>query len=275
MTSWLDKLNLRPNELRLVVVVASVVIAVLYFWFIWPQFGEWNNLQKKRGDLEKALRDYQKEIEKTPIYKKQLDELQRKGARVESEAQALELQRIVTSMAAVHGVQVIGYTAGRGAVNMAGKTNAWFEEQTGTVNIMAEESGLVNFLFALSSGDSLIRASSMTLNPDPSRLKLIGNITIVASYPKKAPPKIAAPPVASGPSPAAGVKPAGPSTGPKSISQAVSASAKSGVGTNKPPASSWWNKVKNIFGSRKTTNAPAKGAVPAKTPGPTNTPARK
>jgi len=270
MTSLLGKLNLRPNELRLVVVVSSVVIAVLYFLFVWPQFAEWQKLQQKKTDLKKALAGFQKEIQKTAQYQKDLAALKEKGEAVDAEAQALEMQRFVTSQAALNGVSLGGYTPGRGAASGSGKTNAWFEEQSGSINFTAEESALVNFLYALSSGKSLIRVSSMTLNTDPSRMRLMGNLTLVASYPKKAPLKGAAGPAKPGPMPP-GLAPA-----PKSISAAVSATARSGV-TNKPASVSWWGKVKSIFSSSKSTNAlvRATNAPVKKTPAPTNAPPRK
>ena len=56
-----------------------------------------------------------------------------------------------------------------------------------------EEKSLVDFLYSLGVGGSLIRVRSMTLSPDPVRQKLQGSLTLVASYAKKAPPKIAAP----------------------------------------------------------------------------------
>jgi hypothetical protein len=265
MSSFLTKLNLRPNELRLVVVAAAAVVTVLYVLFIFPQFKEWGVLKRHKADLEITLQRYQKEIQRDALYRKELAGLQEKGARVDSEAQALELQRIVTSQAALHAVSINGYTPGRGPAGGGGKTNAFFEEQTGTINFVAEESALANFLYALSSGNFLIRVSSMTLNPDPSRMKLMGNITVVASY-KKAPVKTA--PASPPPAAAVAVKPTGPSTGPKSISAAVSATVKPAIVTNRPPSVSWLDKAKGLFSSSKSTAT----NVPPKKPAVTNAP---
>jgi Tfp pilus assembly protein PilO len=266
MSAWVNKLNLRPGELRLVVVVASVIVVVLYALFIVPQFNEWSANEAKKKDLEQKLRRYAAEIAREATYRKELAGLKEKGASVDTEAQALELQRSVNSQAALHGVTINGYTPGKGPAGGTGRTNAYFEETTGTINFVAEESALVNFLYALSSGNSLIRVSSMTLNPEASRMKLMGNMTLVASY-KKAPPKAAIP---TGPtaSPASGVRPAPAGPGPKSISGAVSASTKPAV-TNRPPSLSLWSKIKGVFSPGKSTNAPSPK------PGPTNAPARK
>ncbi len=261
MSSFIDKLNLRPGELRLVVLVGSVVVVVLYALFVYPEFKEWGRLQKRKDEIQTALQRYQKEIQKEGAYRKELAQLQEKGARVDSEAQALELSRTVQSQAALNGVSVNSYAAARVPAGSGGKTNAFFEEQTGTMNFVAEETALVSFLYALSSGNSLIRVSSMNLGPDPSRMKLMGNMTLVASFPKKAQAKAAAPAAASpGPGKAA---PAG--SGPKSISAAVSASVKPAA-TNAAAKASWWSKLKGVFSTGKSTNAPPKKAVATNAP---------
>ena len=77
------------------------------------------------------------------------------------------------------------------------KTNQFFEEQSGTANVIAEEKALVDFLYNLGVGGSLIRVRSMNLSPDPQQQRLQGDITVVASYAKKPPARPAAPTAAS------------------------------------------------------------------------------
>lgn len=275
MTSILDKLNLRPGERRLVVVVALVVFVLLNLMFVWPQFKEWSRLQKRKDQLRQDTHRFQKEIAQVPAYKKQLAELKKKGVQVADEKQALELQRQVTSLAAMHNVQINSYTpAIRSSSSSGGKTNQFFEEQSGTINFVAEEEDLVNFLYTLSSGDSLIRVRSMTLNPDPTRMKLMGNITLVASYPKSAPPRptpvAASPPTRPSPAAIAAAKARGDTSGPTSISAAVAAKARPAA-TNAPPKESWWTKVKKFF-TKSSDESEKKPATPAAT---TNAPAKK
>lgn len=282
MAAFLDKLNLRPAERRLVVVIALVVGAVLYFIFIWPQFDEWGKLKRRKADLEQALARFEKEIARTAEYQRELAKLKEKGQSVASEAQALEMQRIVTQLAPANGVQISGYTAGKGPSGSGGRTNVWFEEQTGNLQFVAEESALVNFLHALSSGNSLIRVSSMTLNPDPTRMKLMGNMTLVASYPRRAPARTPAGPSTPGARPPAAAaapvaRPPGAPAPPKSIAAAVATATKPAA-TNAPTSGTWWSKVKGWFGKTPDagakTNLPAKAGAPA-TPAPrTNPPPR-
>ena len=47
------------------------------------------------------------------------------------------------------------------------------------------EKPLVDFLYNLGSGNSLIRVRGLSLRPDPPRQLLAANITLIASYQKK------------------------------------------------------------------------------------------
>ena len=48
MTNPLDRLNLRPFEKRLVVVVAAVLFVVLNAWFVFPHFSDLADAQRGR-----------------------------------------------------------------------------------------------------------------------------------------------------------------------------------------------------------------------------------
>ena len=60
-----------------------------------------------------------------------------------------------------------------------------------TVNINTSEKELLDFLFRLADKDMLIRARSMQLSPDPSRMRLQGPITLVKSFQRRPPVKTA------------------------------------------------------------------------------------
>ncbi len=190
--SIFDKLNLRPAERRLVIVVLIVVFIILNAIFVWPRFSDWGKLKGRRILAQNLMTQYEREIANTPRYQSQLRELETQGAAVASEEQAVKLSTTVQNQASLSGVQVNRYDPVRQtALSSGGKTNQFFEEQSGTINVTTEEKSLVEFLHSLGVGGSLIRVRSMTLNPDPQRQKLQGNITLVASYAKKAPPKVA------------------------------------------------------------------------------------
>lgn len=193
MTGFLDKLNLRPHERRLVVIVALVVFVVLNIWLVWPQFGSVGDWQRRRGEAQKRLQHFDTEVKKKPIYQRQLEELELLGGSVGTEEQAMALSRDVANQATLSGVQVNNYNPA--PRSSTGRTNAFFEEQTLIITVSTGEKELIDFLYNLGARSSLIRVKSMTLSPElPARQKLQGAITLVASFAKKPPPKVAVPP---------------------------------------------------------------------------------
>ncbi len=214
--SLFDKLNLRPNERRLVIIVLIVVFIILNFIFVWPRFGDWGKIKARRTIAEQQIAQFDRETANTKGYQMKMKDLETQGAAVASEEQAVKLSTTVQNQAALSGVQVNRYDPVRQtAMSIGGKTNQFFEEQSGIINFVAEEKALVDFLYSLGTGGSLIRVRSMTLNPDPPRNKLQGNLTLVASYAKKAPARSAAPAATTGAKPAttsstSAAKPASP-----------------------------------------------------------------
>jgi hypothetical protein len=202
MTSLFDKLNLRPNERRLVIIVAIVVFVLLNFFFVWPHFGDWGKLQKRKREANALLIAFQDEIRKTPQYESQLTTLRQQGASVGSEEQALKLSTTINNQAALSGVQINRYVPQIRTSVTVTKTNQFFDEQSGTANVVAEEKSLIDFLYNLGVGGSLIRVRSMNLSPDPQRQRLQGDITFVASYAKRPPARPASTGAARTPAPA-------------------------------------------------------------------------
>jgi len=196
MTSFLDKLNLSPQERRLVVVVAIVVFIVLNIWLIWPEFGSVTIWKQRRTDAEKRLKQFNDEILKQDSYRRQLRELEDQGQHVGTEEQALSLQRDVANQALLSGVQVNRYDP-QPRMPTGGRTNAFFEEQGLNITVVTGEKELVDFLYNLGTRSSLIRVRSMTLSRDPTGMKLQGNLQLVASFAKKPASRTAAPPKAT------------------------------------------------------------------------------
>jgi hypothetical protein len=192
MSSFLDKLNLRAGERRLVVGVALVVFLIINYFAVWGQFGEWSKEQRRTKDAQDKYDRFKAEVDKTSNYTKELAQLEKLGGAVQSEVMALDLQKKVTSLATLYGVMVESTSPGRGTEG-GGRTNVFFEERSLGLAFNSGEKELVDFLFNLVSDSAMIRAKSMTLAPDPSRMKLKGNLTLVASYQRKVPLKVVAP----------------------------------------------------------------------------------
>src|SRR6185369_13513553 len=111
MSSFFDKLNLRPGERRLVVVVSVTVFLVLNAFLVWPKFFEWSKVKNRERAARSSLDQFKREVDRTSAYQKRLRELDEAGAAVGSEDQASKLQTTVYSQSALSGVQVNNYVA--------------------------------------------------------------------------------------------------------------------------------------------------------------------
>lgn len=185
--SAVSKLNLRPQERRLVAFVAIVLFVVLNIWLVWPHFGDWGKYKMKQL---RAKRDYDKfraEIAKVPGYRVRLTELESAGSSVVLEEQDLDFARHVDNQARLNRLTVI-QSDPRPRVTADTQTNSFFEEQYLTLQVTSGTEELVNFLVSLTSTNSMIRVKDLTLKPDlPAVTKLNGHMTLVASY-QRTPP---------------------------------------------------------------------------------------
>jgi hypothetical protein len=231
MSSFVETLNLRPQERRLVVIVASVVFLVLNLWLVWPNFGALGKVQQQTKDARVRLKVFSDEISKKPQYEKELQALENQGVFVGSEEQSLRFQQEVASQAALSGVAVQRYDPSR---SQTGRTNSFFEEQTLLITVNTGEKELVDFLYNLGARNSLIRVRSMTLTRDVSQIKLQGSITLVESFQRKPSSKASA--TATAPA--------------KTTNQTAKAAIPPGKATNPPP--------KLVSGPPRITNAPPK-----------------
>jgi Tfp pilus assembly protein PilO len=190
MTTLLDKLNLRPQERRLVVMATAVLFVVLQFWLVWPHFKDWEQVKAGLTAADKNLKTYQTEIALTNEYRLKLAELEQQGDTILA---AEEAQPNIL-------IQKIQSQAGRSKLNVLnisptprsnlGRANQFFEEQTIGVGLNPTgDEELIDFLVAMGSGDLMVRVKELDLRPDPSRTKLMGKVTLVASFQRNRPDK--------------------------------------------------------------------------------------
>ena len=170
--------RLSPLERRFVVGVFVVFVIVINVLFIWPRFNDWDATKTRLAKARKMLSAYKTEIERMPGYESKVRALEGESAPVPPEDQAIEFVRNINAQAAQSGFSVIFGRSTEG-------TNQIFLEKTQPITLVAEESQLVDFLYNLGAGNSLIRARSLRLGPDPPHQKLSASITLVASYQKK------------------------------------------------------------------------------------------
>jgi Tfp pilus assembly protein PilO len=203
MTGYLDKLNLRPFEKRLVVAVGVILFVVINAWFIFPHFADLNQTQVRKAELLKKLQSWQAECDQIPKYRAAVASLVGEGAEVPLEDQQHNFSTTIQMQQSQSGVNVT--STGR----TSPRTNDFFIELTQTIGVQSPEPQLVDFLFKLGEGTSLIRVRGLTLRTDPPRQQLVANVTLVASYQKNPPkkPAAAAPTTAAKPGPAATKRP--------------------------------------------------------------------
>ena|SRR2546425_1240479 len=190
MSSFLDKLNLRPQERRLVVMGSAVLFLVLQFWLVWPHFNDWGQVKAGLDKAKNTLATYQKEIARTNEYHLKLERLQREGTSTLAEENARPNFLIAQIQAqAARSKLNSGNTTYIPPAHTTG-TNVFFEEQTISlgVNPTGDEE-LIDFLVAMGSSDLMIRVKDLDLRPDPSQTKLMGSMKLVASFQKNSPTK--------------------------------------------------------------------------------------
>lgn len=182
--SAFSQLNLRPQERRLLFVVLAVVFVVVNIFFVWPRFGAWDETARAIDESRKKREAYQTEIDRIPRYQQRIRELEGQGSAVVPEEQALQLLRIVQQKAQEHRVAITQTRAV--ATSAVVSTNTFFDEQAITVGVNTGAPELVSFLYAIGSDDSMIRIRDLDLRAEPpNQYRLVGNVTLVASYQKR------------------------------------------------------------------------------------------
>jgi General secretion pathway, M protein. len=180
MNSYLSQLN--PAERRFVIIVALVFFVVINVFFIWPHFGDLGAYQQR---LQKARSEFAKReqvIQQKTTLERDIRALTSEGGNVPAEDAAIQFLRTIQVQAAQSGV---GF---QGSSRTSTSTNQFFLEQLQTVRVISPESNLIDFLYNLGSGNSMIRVREISVRPDQSRQQLDANITLVASYQKTARP---------------------------------------------------------------------------------------
>jgi Tfp pilus assembly protein PilO len=173
--------NLRPLERRLVVGVAVVVLIVLNWAFIWPHFSDWSNYQKRLDNANATLAKYRAAVAQIPDLQTQLKKYESEGEVVAPEDTSINLMRTIQAQAAACGFGIQSFS--RSLMN----TNQFFVEQVQNITVLAPEEQLVDFLYRLGSGSSLIRVRDLSLQPDVPHQRLSADIQLVASYQKNLP----------------------------------------------------------------------------------------
>jgi Tfp pilus assembly protein PilO len=185
------RLQLKPFERRLLVGVLVILFVVVNWVFVWPHFGDWARTRDRLDDIHSKIGKWTREIALKDEYEKKIKTYEEEGgASVTAEDQANQFLRTVQNQASVSGVTITSIS------RQSTRTNEFFLEQLQTFRVTAGEEQLIEFLYDLGSGESIIRARSLAMHPNGPRQQLEGSIDLVASYqknPKKPAPKPASP----------------------------------------------------------------------------------
>ena len=177
--------QLRPMERRLVVGVAVLLVLVLNAVFIWPHFSDWGNLRGRLNEAHRKLKLFQAGVAQIPALQADVKKFESAGEFVAPEDQGINFMRTIQAQSAQSGVAIVNTSR-----QLTHTNDAFFIEQVENINVLATEEQLVDFLYKLGSGASMIRVRDLELQPDPPRQRLNANIRLVASY-QKSPPSAA------------------------------------------------------------------------------------
>jgi hypothetical protein len=171
--------HLRPMERRFAVGVAVVLVVVLNAVFIWPHFSDWGKFSRRLEDANRKLKLYQTAVAQKPELERQVKVFASEGQFVAVEDQSVNFMRTIQAQSAQSGVAIVNTSR-----QLTRTNDVFFIEQVQNINVLATEEQLVDFLYKLGSGASMIRVRSLTMLPDPPRQKLSADIQLVASYQK-------------------------------------------------------------------------------------------
>ena len=171
--------QLRPMERRLVIGVAVVIFLVLNWLLVWPHFSDWDNLSRRLYTATAKLGVYQTAVTQIPKLQAEVATYESAGDVVAPEDQSINLMRTIQSQASASGVGIQNFSRQTTDTN-----DLFFIKQVQNITVVATDEQLVNFLYKLGSGASMIRVLDLDLQPDAPHYHLSANIRLVASYQK-------------------------------------------------------------------------------------------
>ena len=107
------------------------------------------------------------------------------GKVVPQEDQALQFARLVQNQTTLFGIIPQNIVFRKESTSGTTTNNAFFVDQTATMQLDTTEKQLVDFLYSIGAGsNSLIRVKVLAVQPESSHTRLTTRVTLVASYQK-------------------------------------------------------------------------------------------
>ncbi len=183
MKKYFDQL--RPTERRLVVGVLVILFLVLNGVYIVPHFSDLNILHGRADAAEVKLKRYHLALAEKNDLEKSVKQFESEGQFVAAEDQGINFLRTIQSQAITSGIGVVNPSR-----QITHTNDIFFIEQVQNIGVTATDEQLIDFLYQLGSGASMIRVRDLELQPDQPRQHLVVNIKLVANY-QKNPPAVA------------------------------------------------------------------------------------
>ena len=174
MKEYFARLN--PMERRFVVVVGLLLFLVVNLVWVRPHFSDWGATKARLEQARSTLKLFEAGINQIPALQEQVHSLESEDASVPAQEHSVEFLRTIQDQAGRSHVTIRDYG------HQTTKTNQFFIDQLLTITVEAGEQQLVDFLYQLGSGNSLIRVQSFLLNPNQPRQLLEARIGLLASY---------------------------------------------------------------------------------------------
>ncbi len=198
--------QLTSQERRWMAGIGIVLFVIFNYFLVFPRFGDYSRSLARKAVAAKKLTEFRAEIARQPQYLASINKLKAGAEDVPEESQAYQFVNTYQEKANQAGVLIANN--GRSVLHT---NNEFFVEQEVGIGVQSTEKQLVNFLYSLGAGNSLMRVKTLSLRPDQSHQQLSANLTIVASYQKKAAkaggtPRPVAPPAKPAPAKPAAVK---------------------------------------------------------------------
>ena len=171
--------RLSSLERRFIILVLVIIFIVINLIFVLPHFSDLGRIDNRFGEANSKLDKYQKEIAQVSFYETNIRKLEGDGASVPQEEQSVSVLNAIQNQAAQSGIGIVA------ANRQPTKTNQFTIDTAQALTTQSGEAQLVDFLYNLGAGGSLIRARALSVRPDQSRTGLSATMTLVASFQKK------------------------------------------------------------------------------------------
>jgi hypothetical protein len=180
--------RLSSAERWFIIIMIIVLFAVINFVFVLPRLNDWGKLTNRMGDAQMKKQRFEDAINQMASLSNQIAKLEGASASVPAEDQAVNFLIAVQNQATASQVQIVTSTRQPERTN-----NQFFIERAQALSTLSDDAQLVDFLYNLGAGSSQVRVRSLSLSRDPSQTRLRANMTLVASFQKKAPARAPTP----------------------------------------------------------------------------------